>query len=67
MTKSLFLECHKQNLIRPFILIAARAAVGLDRLIKVLEVVLSAQVHVPVGNTFKERVVAAVNKLREGQ
>ena len=30
-------------------LIAARAAVGLDRLIKVLEVVFSAQVHVPGG------------------
>ena len=30
-------------------LIAARAAVGLDRLIKVPEVVLSAQVHVPGG------------------
>ena len=53
MTKSLFLECHKQNLIRPFLLIAARAAVGLDRLIKVLEVVLSAQVHVPVGKYFQ--------------
>ena len=30
-------------------LIAARAAVGLDRLIKVLKVVLSAQVDVPGG------------------
>ena len=53
MTKLLFLECHKQNLIRPFFLIAAGAAVGLDRLIKVLEVVLSAQVHVPVGKYFQ--------------